>query len=192
MLSHKGTETINTERLLLRKFEKDDADDMFKNWANDKEVTRFLSWEPHNDADVTRKIVEQWVNDYEISNIYNWAIELKETEEVIGGISIVTLDEKHYSCEIGYCMSRLYWGKGITSEALKAVINFLFSEVGFNRIVAKHDTKNIGSGKVMIKGGMKYEGTLRQVKLGDNNEFYDLAVYAILKDDWLNEIKLSL
>lgn len=185
MLMHKGTQIINTDRLLLRRFAFDDAYDMFKNWANDCMVTKFLTWRPHNNIDVTKEILEQWVKEYENNDIYDWAIELKENGEVIGGISIVKLDENHYSCEIGYCMSRRYWGKGIMSESLKAVIDYLFSEVGFNRIVARHDTNNIASGKVMVKSGMKYEGTLRQVKLRDNKEFYDLAIYAILKDDWI-------
>jgi ribosomal-protein-alanine N-acetyltransferase len=156
MLMHKGTQIINTDRLLLRRYKLTDAYDMFKNWANDCEVSKFLSWKPH-------------------SNV-----------EVIGGISIVKLDEKNYSCEIGYCMSRKYWGKGIMSEALRVVVNYLFSEVGFNRIAAKHDTNNIASGKVMIKSGMKYEGTLREVKLRNDKEFYDLAIYGILKADWVS------
>lgn len=182
MLQHKGTKIIQTGRLLLRKFQLDDAYDMFKNWANDSEVTKFLSWKPHDNVEATKSIVAQWVKEYENNNVYNWAIELKEIGEVIGGISIVKLDEIYYSCEIGYCISRAYWNKGITSEALKAVINYLFSEVGFNRIVAKHDTNNIASGKVMIKSGMNYEGTLKKAKLRDNGEFYDLAIYTILKD----------
>jgi ribosomal-protein-alanine N-acetyltransferase len=185
VLSHKGTESINTDRLLLRKFELDDAYDMFKNWANDSEVTKFLSWKTHSSVEDTKEVLEKWVNDDKNNNIYNWAIELKEIGEVIGGICIVRLDEKNYSCEIGYCMSRIHWGKGIMSESLKAVIGYLFSEVGFNRIVARHDTNNIASGKVMLKSEMKYEGTLRQVQIRDNKEFYDLAVYAILKNDWL-------
>lgn len=192
MLSHKGTKVINTDRLLLRKFELVDAYDMFKNWANDSQVTKFLSWKPHNSVEVTKGIVECWVKEYMNTNIYNWAIELKEIGEVIGGISIVKLDEKNYSCEIGYCMSKMYWGKSIMSEALKAVIDYLFSEVGFNRIVAKHDTNNVASGKVMLKSGMKYEGTLRQAKIRENKEFYDLAIYAILKDEWLIKNKQSL
>lgn len=184
MLIHKGTQLINTDRLLLRKYKSSDADNMFKNWSNDFEVTKFLSWKPHNNIQTTEEIIAQWVEIYE-NNIYNWAIELKEIREVIGGISIVKLDEASYSCEIGYCMSRKYWGMGIMSESLKAVIDYLFSEIGFNRIVAMHDTNNIASGKVMIKNGMKYEGTLRQAKLHDNKYFYDLAIYSILKDEWL-------
>jgi [ribosomal protein S5]-alanine N-acetyltransferase len=191
MLLHKGTQAINTERLLLRRFEFTDANDMFKNWANDYEVTKFLAWKPHENIEVTKEIVKQWINEYENNNTYNWAIELKEIGEVIGGISLVKLDEKYYSCEIGYCMARKHWGKGIMSESLKVVIDYLFLEVGFNRIVAKHDTNNIASGKVMVKSGMQYEGTLRQVKLRDNKEFYDLALYAILKDDWIRNTEQS-
>ncbi|MEG1257206.1 GNAT family protein [Clostridium sp.] len=186
MLAHKGTEEVNTDRLLLRKFALDDAYDMFKNWANDSEVRKFLSWKPHENVDVTKEIVELWVNEYEDNNIYDWAIELKEIGEVIGQISVVRLDEKNYSCEIGYNISRYYWNKGISSEALKSVIDYLFSQVGFNRIEARHDTNNGASGKVMIKSGMHHEGTLRKVKLRDNKEFYDLAVYSILKEDWIN------
>jgi len=184
-LIHKGTQTINTDRLILRKFEFDDAYDMFKNWANDIEVAKYLSWIPHNNVDVTKEIIAQWVSEYKNNNIYDWAIELKEIGEVIGGISIVKLEEKDYSCEIGYCMSRKYWGNGIMSESLKSVIDYLFSEVQFNRIVAKHDMNNIASGKVMIKSGMKCEGTLRQAKLRNNKDFYDLALYAILKEEWV-------
>ncbi|HJV16076.1 MAG TPA: GNAT family N-acetyltransferase [Bacillales bacterium] len=191
MLSHKGTETINTDRLLLRRFELDDANQMFKNWANDSEVTKFLTWEPHNSLEVTKEIIEMWVNNYKDTNTYEWAIELKEIGEVIGSISIVELDEKNYACEIGYCLSRKYWGKGIMSESLKAVIDYLFSEIGFNRICAKYDINNVASGKVMEKSGMKYEGTLRHVKIRDHNEFYDLALYAILKNEWLMSKKLS-
>lgn len=185
MLTHKGTESIHTDRLLLRRFRLDDAQDTFKNWTNDSEVTKFLSWKPHEDIEVTKKVIEEWVDEYKYENIYSWAIELKEIHEAIGGISIVHLDEKNFSCEIGYCMSRKYWRKGIMTESLKAVIDYLFYEVGFNRIAAKHDTKNIASGKVMAKSGMKYEGTLRQVKTRDGKEFYDLSVYSILKNEWI-------
>jgi len=121
MLTQKGTQIINTDRLLLRRFRCDYAYDMFKNWVNDREVTKFLTWKPHNNVEGTKKIIEQWVNEYEHNNIYNWAIEVKKTGEVIGGISIVKLDENNYSCEIGYCMSRKYWSKGIMSESLKVV-----------------------------------------------------------------------
>ena len=184
MLTHQGTKQISTDRLLLRKFKIDDADDMFKNWANDSEVTRFLTWEPHQDVEITRNILEEWVNEYKNNDVYHWAIELKEIGQVIGDI-VARLDEKNSSCEIGYCISKRYWGQGIMTESLRTVIDYLFSEIGFNRISATHDTDNIGSGKVMIKSGMKYEGTLRQARVRNDGEFFDLALYAILRREWL-------
>lgn len=189
MLTHKGTQIINTDRLLLRKLEVADAHDMFKNWATDSEVRKFLYWKPHNNVDETKEIIKQWTLEYENDDNYNWAIVLKDIGEVIGQISLVRMDKKHYSGEVGYCVSRKYWNMGIVTEALKAVIHYLFSEVGFNRIVATHDTNNGASGKVMMKSGMKYEGTLRQAKFSDDRGFYDVSVYAILKDDWLNGLE---
>ncbi|MBD7912440.1 GNAT family N-acetyltransferase [Clostridium cibarium] len=187
MLSHKGTIEINTDRLLLRKFKLQDADDMFNNWGNDKEVTKFLSWKPHKTIEVTREFIDTCINEYKKINTYHWAIELKEIGQVFGSIGLVELDNENYSCEIGYCISRKYWSKGMMTESLHAVIDYLFSEIGLNRIVAKHDTNNIASGKVMIKSGMKCEGTLREVKVRNDKEFYNLAVYSILKSEWLIE-----
>ncbi len=184
MLTHKGTEMINTERLTLRRFALGDAEAMFKNWANDPEVTRFLTWGPHGDIGVSKGVVEQWVSEYKANSIYNWAIALKELGEPIGGISVVNQDDVNFCCEIGYCLSQAYWRKGIMPEALNAVIDFLFSQVGVNRITAKHDTENPASGRVMQKCGMLYEGTHRQEKPRQGTAFCDVAIYAILKEDW--------
>ncbi|WP_270504740.1 GNAT family N-acetyltransferase [Paraclostridium sordellii] len=183
MLKHIGTKTINTDRLVLRRFEINDANDMFKNWASDKEVSKFLAWDVHKDVIFTQLLLDSWISQYSDDRNYHWAIELKEIKEVIGDIKVFHLKDKHACCEIGYCLSREHWNKGFMSEALNAVIKYLFEEIGLNRIVAMHNTKNIASGKVMIKNNMKYEGTLRQaVRLNDT--FYDLSIYSILKSEW--------
>lgn len=184
MLIHVGTKKINTNRLLLRRFCVLDAEEAFRNWTNDEEVTKYLTWNPHGSLDVTKTLLNQWVLDYETPNTYNWAIELRDTGDLIGSIGIVSIDEENSSCEIGYCLSKQYWKKGIMSEALTAVINYLFSEVNFNRIVAKHYIDNIASGKVMAKCKMTHEGILRQVRKGKNGEFISLAIYSILKDEY--------
>jgi [ribosomal protein S5]-alanine N-acetyltransferase len=183
MLKHLGTKTINTDRLILRRFEISDANDMFKNWASDNEVSKFLSWDSHKDINFTKSLLDYWISDYSDEKNYHWAIELKEINEVIGDIKVFHLKDKNSSCEVGYCLSRDFWNKGIMSEALNAVIKYLFEEIGLNRIVAMHNTKNIASGKVMIKNNMKYEGTLRQAG-SLNDSFYDLNVYSILKSEW--------
>lgn len=177
-----GTKTIETERLLLRKFTPDDADDMFNNWASDPDVTRYLTWPAHNCVDGTKWVLSMWIPQYEDGKVFNWAIYYKETDEVIGNISVVQLDEGIESADIGYSLGKAFWGKGIMPEALKAVINFLFDEVGLNRIAAGHDVNNPKSGRVMEKAGMKKEGVLRQA--GKNNTgICDVVHYSILKAD---------
>lgn len=183
MLDHRGTVTIHTDRLILRKFTINDAEDMLNNWANDNEVAKYLSWSPHGKIEVTREVISGWVRAYEMPTTYNWAIELKTTRKVIGSISVIELSDKNHRCEIGYCMSKAYWNKGIMTESLRAVNGFLFSEVGINRIQAKHDTKNIASGKVMEKTGMKHEGIFKQYKIRKDGTFGDLNMYAIVKED---------
>ena len=83
---------------------------------------------------------------------------------------------------IGYCIGKNWWHKGITSEALKAVMDYLFDVVGVNRIESRHDTRNPNSGKVMMKCGMKYEGTLRSADK-NNQGICDVSYYALLKSE---------
>ena len=129
-----------------------------------------------------KKIINNWLEEYS-DTTYNWAIELKSTNEAIGAISIVELDEASEACEVGYCISSRYWNEGFTSEAFKAVIDYLFKEVHINRIAARHDVDNPASGKVMKKCGLTYEGTLRESKK-IKDKLATFAVYAILKSQW--------
>lgn len=177
-----GTRTLETDRLFLRKFTPEDAVDMYENWASDPEVTKFLTWPVHASVDVTKKLLEIWVQRYQDDNSYNWAIEYKENGRVIGNISVVKLHEAVESADIGYCMSRALWGRGIMPEALKAVIAFLFDEVGLNRIAACHDARNPKSGRVMEKAGMKQKGIWRQA--GKNNQgICDKVWHSIIRSD---------
>lgn len=184
MLTHKGTNTIETERLILRRFVVQDAQDMYNNWATDTKTTKFLPWKTHENVEFTRALLTDYTDNYKNDNVYNWVIEVKEENKIIGSIGVVRINELNFSCEVGYCISSEFWNKGITTEAMRAVIDYLFKEVGFNRIVALYDTNNQASGKVMIKSNMQYEGTSRQVGVRGDKGFYDLAQYAILKMDW--------
>ncbi len=183
MITHKGTQQIETERLLLRRFKPSDAEYMFKNWANDSEVFRFFTRNAHSDVIQTEQTIREWINAYTDDYCYNWAIELKEIGEIIGQISLVDLSEKYSLCEVGFTLGRSFWKKGIGTEALKTVINYLFKEIGINRIEGKHNILNLASGRVMQKSGMTFEGIMRQADINKNGEFSDLAVYSILKSD---------
>ena len=83
---------------------------------------------------------------------------------------------------IGYCIGRKWWHQGITSEALKAVMDFMFDVVGANRIESRHDPRNPNSGKVMQKCGMKFEGTMRSSDI-NNQGLVDASYYALLKSE---------
>ena len=117
-----GTQTLQTDRLILRRFVESDAEAMFQNWASSAENLTYVTWDPHPDVEVTRNSIRNWVTSYTNPNYYKWAICLKENpEKVIGDISIVTIDENDSSCEIGYVLGKAYWGRGIMTEALKTV-----------------------------------------------------------------------
>nr|AHF23875.1 GCN5-related N-acetyltransferase [uncultured bacterium Contig15] len=177
-----GTQPLETHRLILRRFRIEDAEDMFSNWASDPEVTKFLTWPTHQNIDVTRWVLNDWIPHYEDGGYFNWAIEWKETGRVIGGITVVRLEEAIGEAEIGYNLGRAFWGKGIMPEALRAVIDYLFDTAGVNRICAGHDVNNPKSGRVMIKAGMKPEGIRRGGGI-NNQGICDVACYALLRSD---------
>jgi len=182
-MQHLGTKRIETDRLVLRQFTEDDAVAMFKNYANDSEVTRYLSWPAHVSVEVSKGVLNEWISQYDNKNFYVWAIILKENgDEPIGSISVVRHDNKVESVTIGYCIGKKWWQQGITSEALLELIRFFFDEVSINRIEAYHDIRNQNSGKVMAKCGMQYEGTLRETNV-NNQGICDMAVYGILSKD---------
>ena len=182
MLIKTGTRRIETARLILRPFRIEDAEDMYENWASDSEVTRFLTWPAHGSVEVSRMLLNDWIPRYADGGFFNWGIEWRETGRVIGNISVVRLDESAESAEIGYCLSRAFWGRGIMPEALRAVMDYLFHTTGVGRVAACHDVNNPKSGRVMEKAGMKREGILR--RSGRNNAgICDSVWYAALRQD---------
>ena len=177
-----GTQRIETPRLILRRFRIEDAGEMYRNWASDPEVTRFLTWPVHTSAEVTESLLREWTARYADGGYFNWAMESKETGEVIGNISVVRLNETTEAADIGYCMSRAFWGRGLMPEALSSVMTYLFDVVGLNRVAACHDVNNPRSGRVMDKAGMKPEGILRGA--GKNNRgICDEAWHAMIRRD---------
>ena len=113
------------------------------------------------------------------------AIIIQENNFLTGSIAVVDMNDSIDMISIGYCISKKYWHKGITSEALSILIKFFFEEVKVNRIEAKHNINNPNSGKVMLKCGLKKEGVLRSI-YKDNTGLADAAIYSILKNEYFN------
>lgn len=182
-MKHKGTKMIETERLILRPFTMADVEDMFRNWASDPEVTKYLTWPAHADVGITEMVLTDWVSHYEEDNFYQWAIVPREMGQPIGSIAAVKVEDTAQWVEIGYCIGKSWWRKGYVSEALKTLIAFFFDEVGVGRIQARHDPRNVGSGAVMRKCGMTCEGTLRRADR-NNQGICDACVYSILREEF--------
>lgn len=183
-MKHSGTPYLETDRLILRRFESGDAAAMYKNWASDDEVTKYLIWPTHSSPEVSRAVIGKWLDSYEKDDFYQWAIVLKELgDEPIGSISVVEWKEKVSMAHIGYCIGRTWWHQGVTSAALRAVMDFLFGVVGVNRVELRHDPRNPHSGGVMKKCGMKYEGTLRCADR-NNQGISDACYYGMLREEW--------
>ena len=188
-MNHKGTMTLETERLILRRFNIEDARYMFENWASDDEVTKYLKWPTHPDISVSESVINSWIPLYEKSDYYHWVIVLKELGEPIGSTATVEQRDDINMVHIGYCIGRNWWNKGYVSEVLAELIRFFFEEVGVNIVQSRHDPRNLNSGKAMLKCGLKYEGLLRQSDL-NNQGICDAAHYSILAEEYFDSHKI--
>ena len=180
-----GTKKLETERLILRKFELSDIEELFYNgYIRDELMTENLSWKPCKTIEEQRKIIEEWVNNYKELNFYKWLIELKDTHELIGGIDVCNLYEKKDYGEVGYCISSKHWNKGYATEALRKVIEYLLIDCEFHLVEAHHAGYNLASGRVMQKAGMKKDGELRERRFDKKTGKYTPQVYySIIKEE---------
>ncbi|MDD2648674.1 MAG: GNAT family N-acetyltransferase [Eubacteriales bacterium] len=182
-MEHLGTARLETERLILRRFRADDGEAMFRNWASDGEVTKFLTWQTHGSKAVSDMVIADWVSRYSQDDYYQWAVELKEIGEPIGSIAVVRLFPEADGVEIGYCIGRKWWHKGIMSEALSEIMRFFFDDVKANRVCAEHDANNPHSGMVMAKCGLLFEGKTR-LSRRNNQGLCDTCHYGLCAEDY--------
>jgi len=182
MLTHTGTVSLKTLRLVLRRMTIEDAPEMFRDYATDEKMTKYLSWEPYTDIEKLCGFIKKCVTEYENIEYYHWVITMDE--KFIGTINLHSIANRQERCEVGYCIGSKWWNRGIVTEAVKEVIRFAFTELHANKVCAMHDTENIPSGRVMQKNGMKQEGLLREHTIRKDGTRGDLAFYAILKSEW--------
>lgn len=178
-----GTQTIETERLLLRKYTLDDAEDMYNNWAKYEECFKYLPWNPCITVYEAEERISRWLELYKENTFFQWGIELKRNGEIIGLINLHNVEKDNSSAETTYILSPSYWNKGIMTEAVRAVLKFGFESIGLNRISADFFSGNDCSQKIMLKNNMRYEGTFQE-RYFKSGKFYDSIQYAILKKDW--------
>lgn len=177
------TKTLESDRLILRKFKIEDAQEMYDNWGSDPECCKYLSWNVAKDIEETKSILKSWISEYE-KGCYNWIVILKSTNQAIGSICAITVSEKHYTAELGYCYGSKFWGNGYATEALRTVIEYLLNECNMYLIECRHISGNPASGRVMEKAGMHKDAVLRNRRINKyTGERNDLVVYSITKTE---------
>lgn len=196
-MRHAGTHEIETERLLLRRLMPDDAPAMFRNWASDPEVTRYLRWDPHPDENLTRQLLAAWTELYPNKDYYQWGMVEKATGELFGSFSIFDnalnervcpenwrrsgLDFSQSQWEVGYCIGRAWWGKGFMTEALKAAVDYWFTHTDASWLASCHDVRNPASGRVMEHAGFVYDHD--DIAHNFDGTAVNVRVYALTRAD---------
>jgi len=181
-LKFAGNPTLETDRLILRTLETDDAKELFE-YAKEPNVARYLTWVPHNSICDTFEYIKRVSDKIKNDEAGEWGIQLKETGKFIGSIGFVSYDQNSSCGELGYVIAEEYWGRGIMTEAISRLIQFAFENMGLQRVEAVHYPENPASGRAMQKAGMLYEGLLRS-KAFAKGKYWDLKMYAITKDDY--------
>lgn len=174
-------ETLETERLILRKLSMEDLYDYYERIGSDGEVSKYMLWEPHQDIGETLETFEKTLAAYEEGNYYRWVAEEKNGDGVIGTMSLLRFDEEEDSCSFAYMFAKDWWGKGYATEAMTAVLNFAVEKMGIKKITADHFAGNDASGAVMRKLGMTHIGTVKD-KYEKHGHKVDAELYELVLD----------
>jgi len=151
------TPTLETERVILRPMTIADAEAAYNNWTSDHEVAKYMCYNTHQSVSETIEWLTSVEASYSSENAYDWGFVLKETGELFGSGGLCYVQE-HELFEPGYNIMKKYWGRGLTTEAAGAMIDFAARKLGADSIFARHHKENPASGKVMEKLGFVRTG----------------------------------
>lgn len=165
---------LQTERLILREITENDAEEMYKNWASDEGVSKYVRWSTHKNLEETREYIRCEQKRCENGECYNWGIVLKEKNELIGAIGAFPSEDNRL--ELGYNIAKNHWNNGYTTEALKRVLKYLINNEGVYRFRCAHAVLNPASGAVMSKAGFIYSHN-DSIEKFDKSKSFDIKVY---------------
>ncbi len=173
---------IVADKISLRTLRASDVVSLFQN-AKDKDIAKYTTL-PHpyklkNATDfikITKKNQRQ-------KKAYELGIELKETKEIIGMVSLMDIDSRNKNAELGYWLGKKYWGKKIMKEAIKLILNFGFKRLKLVKVYARVAHPNIASARLLEKSGFTYEGKLRKKEFR-NKRWCDELRYSILREEF--------
>ncbi|MCR5600251.1 MAG: GNAT family N-acetyltransferase [Ruminococcus sp.] len=185
MLTHIGTQAIETDRLILRRFEYCDCDAVFRNWASDEKVQIMYAEPTYRTKEEVNGLLDKYIGNYSREDYYRWAVIEKDCGECIGQIAYFLVDSKNHFAEIEYCIGQEFQRRGYATEAAKAVIEFGFDKMNLHKVQICCKTINEPSRKVIEKCGLTYEGTLRDYFFMDG-EYVGRHFFSILRSEYEN------
>src|SRR5438270_98968 len=173
---------LTTDRLELCEYDTKYAGDIFA-FRGDPEVQLYNST-PHRTLEDTVRFIEEEREAYRLQKEVIWAVKLRTSQRVIGSVSMFDWERYHRRAKIGYDLAKDYWGLGLAQEAIREMLRFGFERMALNRIEIWTSTANLRSLRLAERLGFRRDGTLRRRILEDDGQFYDGAVYGLLRDDW--------
>jgi [ribosomal protein S5]-alanine N-acetyltransferase len=174
--------TLTNGQVMLRELEPDDAPDLFV-WRSDPEVQKYNS-EPMRDVGEAAALINELRRAYSAQNVIHWAVALTTDSRAIGLFGFNSWDRFHHRAEIGYDLRRDYWGRGIATEALDAIVHFGFTRMQLNRIEAQTIADNHRSVRLLQGLGFQREGLRRAYSMEDDGNYHDGAIYGLLRRDY--------
>jgi len=180
MFINKKELIIQTERLILRDFRQEDLDDFYE-YSINPAVGPNAGWKPHENKEESQKILDSFINGNEVMAIVD-----KKSQKVIGSIGLHNDEKRSYTKArmVGYVLTEPYWGKGLMTEAVKAVIDYAFTKTDVDLLSIMHFPFNKRSRRVIEKCGFRYEGLLRKSCIIFDGSVQDELCYSLLKEEW--------
>ncbi|MBX3082229.1 MAG: GNAT family N-acetyltransferase [Anaerolineae bacterium] len=173
---------LTTARLHLRQIQLSDADDFF-GILSDEETTRYYGHPPHRTIEDTRALIHRLHAFFNRQEAIRWGVTLRGDDRLIGSCSLFHFDDGYNRAETGYELNRAYWGQGMMTEAMTALLDYGFENMELHRIEAIIDIANERSKGLLLKLGFTYEGNLRErYDMGTSLE--DEHYFGLLRREW--------
>lgn len=174
---------LKTERLILRRWEESDAEDLYK-YAKNPDVGPIAGWPAHKNVEESRDVIKNVFNGAEA-----YAICLKTDGKAIGAIELklkgyTDLTEKDDECELGYWLGKMFWGQGIMPEAVREILRHAFEDCNMKKVWVGYYDGNVKSKRVQEKCGFKYHHTTKDVDVPLLHETRTGHVNVMTREDW--------
>ncbi|BBI35494.1 GNAT family N-acetyltransferase [Cohnella abietis] len=178
---------LASDNWVLKKIEASHFEELFEIYSNNR-VFEYCGITPKHNKDTVKNMIGHFERDFNKRTKVKWGIFANnESDRLVGIIEAFDFNQKVNMVTVGYFLEESYWGKGIATEAVKIMLDFLFMDVNVNRIQAEVMPLNEASKRVLLKNSFIKEGMLRQAALWSGKGVVDLEIYSILKEDYIKK-----